>query len=99
MTSRRDILIGAILTQPQRLMNRKISSADMLKHVDGNLMLLLFGLFVLKAALAQTNLPMRSIADLRHRGIDLQKPIVLFFVTSALSNIVGNNPAVMLLVP
>ena len=42
---------------------------------------------------------MRLLGDLRQHSIDLQQPIVLFFVTSALSNIVGNNPAVMLLVP
>lgn len=81
------------------LMNRKISSSDMLKHVDGDLMLLLFGLFVLNAALAQTGLPVQLLADLRQHGLDLQQPLVLFFATSALSNIVGNNPAVMLLVP
>jgi Na+/H+ antiporter NhaD/arsenite permease-like protein len=81
------------------LMNRKISSADLLKHADGDLMLLLFGLFVLNAALAQTGLPLRLLAGLREHGVDLQEPLVLFFVTSALSNIVGNNPAVMLLLP
>lgn len=81
------------------LMNRKISSADLLKHADGDLMLLLFGLFVLNAALAQTGLPPRLLASLREHGVDLQEPLVLFFVTSALSNIVGNNPAVMLLLP
>jgi Na+/H+ antiporter NhaD/arsenite permease-like protein len=81
------------------LMNRKISSTDMLKHVNGDLMLLLFGLFVLNAALAQTGLPVRLLADLRQHGFDLQQPLALFLVTSVLSNIVGNNPAVMLLVP
>jgi Na+/H+ antiporter NhaD/arsenite permease-like protein len=81
------------------LMNRKISSGDILKHVDGDLMLLLFGLFVLNAALGQTGLPARLLEYLRDHGFNLQQPMVLFFVTSALSNIVGNNPAVMLLVP
>lgn len=81
------------------LMKRKIASGDMLKHVDGDLMLLLIGLFVVNAAFARTGLPMQILADLRHAGLDLQQPLVLFFTTSVLSNVVGNNPAAMLLVP
>jgi Na+/H+ antiporter NhaD/arsenite permease-like protein len=81
------------------LINRKIASADMMKHVDGNLLLLLMGLFVVNAALAETHLPQRLIADLGDAGFDLHQPLWLFLVASALSNIVGNNPAVMLLVP
>lgn len=81
------------------LMNRQIASRDMMKHVDGNLLLLLMGLFVVNAAMAETHLPQQALADLRTAGLDLQQPLWLFLIVSALSNIVGNNPAVMLLVP
>lgn len=81
------------------LVNRKIASSDMLKQVDGNLLLLIMGLFVVNAALASTGLPQHLLADLRSAGINLNDPISLFFVGGLLSNIVGNNPAVMLLVP
>lgn len=81
------------------LMNRQIASADVMKHVDGNLLLLLMGLFVVNAAMSETHLPQQVLADLRAAGLDLQQPLWLFLVVSALSNIVGNNPAVMLLVP
>jgi Na+/H+ antiporter NhaD/arsenite permease-like protein len=81
------------------LINRRIASSDMMKHVDGNLLLLLMGLFVVNAAMAETHLPQRLLADLRGAGFDLHQPLWLFLVVSALSNIVGNNPAVMLLVP
>jgi Na+/H+ antiporter NhaD/arsenite permease-like protein len=81
------------------LLNRTISSTDMLKHVDGDLVLLLMGLFVVNAALAQTGLPAALLAHLHADGVDLRHPMWLFAVSSALSNIVGNNPAVMLLVP
>jgi Na+/H+ antiporter NhaD/arsenite permease-like protein len=81
------------------LINRKIASTDMMKHVDGSLLLLLMGLFVVNAAMAETHLPQRLLADLRTAGFDLHQPLWLFVVVSALSNIVGNNPAVMLLVP
>ena len=53
------------------LVNRTISSTDMMKHVDGNLLLLLMGLFVVNAALAATGLPQRLLADLRGAGLDL----------------------------
>ncbi|MFO1128134.1 MAG: SLC13 family permease [Rhodospirillales bacterium] len=81
------------------LINRRIASTDMMKHVDGNLILLLMGLFVVNAALAATDLPQHLLADLRGAGFNLQQPVWLFVVSSVLSNIVGNNPAVMLLVP
>lgn len=81
------------------LINRKIASSDMLGHVDGNLLLLIMGLFVVNGAMATTGLPQTLLADLRSAGINLNDPISLFLVGGALSNIVGNNPAVMLLVP
>ena len=81
------------------LVNRRVASADVMKHVDGNLLLLLIGLFVVNAALAQTGLPQRLIDDLRAGGVDLGQPLWLFAASSLLSNVVGNNPAVMLLVP
>jgi Na+/H+ antiporter NhaD/arsenite permease-like protein len=81
------------------LLNRTISSTDMLKQVDGNLILLLIGLFIVNTALAQTGLPQTLLADLRAEGIDLRHPMWLLAVGAAVSNIVGNNPTVMLLVP
>lgn len=81
------------------LVNRRISSSDMLKHVDGNLILLIMGLFVVNAALAMTGLPEQILSYLRHAGLDLNHPLTLFAVGSVVSNIVGNNPTVILLVP
>lgn len=81
------------------LVNRQISSTDMMKHVDGNLLLLIMGLFVVNAGLAQTGLPAQMLDRLHAAGLDLNNPLTLFAVGSVLSNIVGNNPTVMLLVP
>jgi Na+/H+ antiporter NhaD/arsenite permease-like protein len=81
------------------LVNRQVSSTDMLKNVDGNLLLLVMGLFIVNAALAATGLPGQALAALHGAGLDLNHPLTLFLVTSGLSNIVGNNPTVMLLVP
>lgn len=81
------------------LVSRKISSNNMLKHVDGDLLLLIMGLFVVNAAMAATGLPQDVLTRLHEFGLDLNEPISLLFVGGVLSNLVGNNPAVMLLVP
>lgn len=81
------------------LVNRSIASSDMLGRVDGDLLLLLMGLFIVNAAMAATGLPQRLLGDLAAAGFDLQAPLTLYAVIAALSNIIGNNPAVMLLMP
>lgn len=81
------------------LLNRTFATNDMLKLVDGNLLLLIMGLFVVNAALAHTGLPHDILLALRSYGIDLNNPLILFIVTGILCMIVGNNPAIMLLVP
>lgn len=81
------------------LINRKIASSDVLKQVDGNLLLLIAGLFVVNAAMTSTDLPQHLLHDMRAWGINLNDPLSLLFASSILSNIIGNNPTVMLLVP
>ena len=81
------------------LLNRKVASGDVLNEVDGNLLLLIMGLFIVNAAMATTGLPQTLLADLKTLGINLNDPLSLFFTSALLSNIVGNNPTVMLLVP
>lgn len=81
------------------LVNRSIASKDMLGRVDGDLLLLLMGLFVVNAAVAATGLPQRLLAGLNGVGVDLQDPLSMLAAMSVLSNIVGNNPAVMLAAP
>lgn len=81
------------------LINREIASSDMLRHIDGNLLLLIMGLFVVNAAMAATGLPQDLLDGMRATGLDLNDPLALYLVGGTLSNIVGNNPAVMLLIP
>lgn len=85
---------GAVL-----LLNRRVASADVMKHVDGDLFILLGGLFVVNAAFASTGIPQRMIADLTQWGLDLRHPVALLVGSGVLSDIVGNNPAVLLLMP
>jgi len=85
---------GAVL-----LVNRRIASGDVLRQVDGDLLILIMGLFVVNAAMAATGLPQHILGEARALGINLQEPMPLFWVGAVLSDIVGNNPAVMLLMP
>ena len=81
------------------LMSRRFHSSRMLGLVDWELLVLFIGLFVVNAALQKTGVPAQWIADSAHGGLMLQEPWTLFGVTLALSNIVSNVPAVMLLLP
>lgn len=81
------------------LISRRISSHNVLKDVDIDLLLLISGLFVVNAALSATGLPQELLTRLHGYGLDLNDPLSLYVVGGFLSNLVGNNPAVMLLVP
>ncbi|HEX6720298.1 MAG TPA: anion transporter, partial [Burkholderiaceae bacterium] len=50
-------------------------------------------------ALQQTGLPAQLVAESKASGVALDHPAVLFGATFALSNVVSNVPAVMLLLP
>lgn len=81
------------------LVNRGISSKNMLSRVDGDLLLLLIGLFIVNQAVAATDLPQHLLASLSSFGLNLNEPLSMLAVMSVLSNVVGNNPAVMLVAP
>lgn len=81
------------------LINRKIASGELLQHVDGNLLLLLMGLFVVNAAMAATGLPAEVLSSLRHEGVNLHSPISILVISAVISDLVGNNPTAMLLTP
>lgn len=81
------------------LVSRSTASRDTLGLIDGQLLLLFTGLFVVNHAFAATGLPARALDDLAASGVDLRAPAWLFAVTALLSNVVSNVPAVMLLLP
>lgn len=81
------------------LVSRRVTSSSILHEMNGSLLLLLIGLFVVNAAFAATGVPQHLLDVLRGVGIDLHDPLSLLLVMSALSNIIGNNPSVMLVVP
>ncbi len=81
------------------LLSRKLHSRDMLGLVDWQVLVLFIGLFIVNDALERTGLPQQAVAALAAHGVDLQRPAVLYGATFALSNLVSNVPAIMLLLP
>jgi Na+/H+ antiporter NhaD/arsenite permease-like protein len=81
------------------MISRRVASRDLLDKVDGRLLLLLMGLFVVNATLSSTGIPQQLLAQVRGLGLDLHDPRSLLIVMAVLSNVVGNNPAVMLIAP
>ena len=81
------------------LMSRRMASRDLIGLVDWHLLVLFVGLFVVNHAAAEAGLAVQANAALRAAGLDLADGRVLFGVTAALSNLVSNVPAVMLLLP
>lgn len=81
------------------LCSRRLHSRQMLGLVDWQLLILFMGLFVVNHAMQQTGLPAQLVERLTTTGFDLRSPGPLFVTSFALSNIVSNVPAVMLLLP
>jgi len=92
-------MLVALLGASLLLVNRRIDSERVIRRIDGDLLLLLMGLFIVNAAVTATCLPQELVASLHSAGFDLQDPMSMLVVISVLSNIVGNNPSVMLLTP
>jgi Na+/H+ antiporter NhaD/arsenite permease-like protein len=67
--------------------------------VDWQLLLLFIGLFVVNHAFEATGLASQAVGWLAARGLVLEQPGTLLVAGAALSNVVSNVPAVMLLLP
>lgn len=81
------------------LTSRRLHSHQMLGLVDWQLLILFMGLFVVNHAIQQTGLPSQAVDALAVNGFNLTSQGPLFLTSFALSNIVSNVPAVMLLLP
>ncbi|MEA5089921.1 SLC13 family permease [Solidesulfovibrio sp.] len=81
------------------LLSRRMTSRETLSLVDWQLLLLFLGLFVVNREVAAAGFLTDLHDGLGRAGIDLARPGWLFAATAAISNIVSNVPAVMLLLP
>jgi Na+/H+ antiporter NhaD/arsenite permease-like protein len=81
------------------LTSRRMHTRDMLAQVDWNLLALFVGLFVVGRGFEASGWTEAARQALAGAGADLSHPAVLVVAVSALSLLVGNVPAVMLLLP
>ena len=81
------------------LSSRRMRTRDMLAQVDWTLLALFIGLFVVGRGFEVSGWTEAARAALAHAGGDLSHPAVLVIAVSLLSLLVGNVPAVMLLLP
>ncbi len=81
------------------LTSRRMRTRDMLAQVDWTLLALFIGLFVDGRGFEVSGWTDTARNALAHAGADLSHPAVLVAAVSLLSLLVGNVPAVMLLLP
>jgi Na+/H+ antiporter NhaD/arsenite permease-like protein len=81
------------------LTSRRMATRDMLAQVDWTLLALFIGLFVVGRGFEVSGWTDAARNALAHAGADLSHPAVLVAAVSLLSLLVGNVPAVMLLLP
>jgi len=80
------------------LCSRRMDARRLLGLIDWSLILLFCGLFVVIAGIETTGIPERFLEWMARRAVSLENPYALTAVGAALSNVVSNVPAVMLLV-
>ena len=91
--------VAALVGAGVLLLSRRLHSSHVMGFVDWQLLLLFMGLFVVNHAFESTGLAAQAVAWLAGHGVRLADPGPLLVVGVALSNLVSNVPAVMLLLP
>jgi Na+/H+ antiporter NhaD/arsenite permease-like protein len=91
--------VAALVGAAGLLLSRRLHSAHVMGFVDWQLLLLFIGLFVVNHAFETTGLAAQAVAWLGAQGVQVGQPGPLLVVGVALSNLVSNVPAVMLLLP
>ena len=91
--------VAALVAAGFLLLSRRFHSSHVLGFVDWELLVLFIGLFVVNHAFETTGLAAQAVVWLAAQGVHLVDPGPLFVAGLALSNLVSNVPAVMLLMP
>jgi len=79
------------------LASTKFRTDDLLKLVDWPILVLFMGLFVVTGAFQATGYGDQAVQWLARGGFNLNAPVNLAIATAALSNLINNSAAVMLL--
>lgn len=90
--------LAAITIAGILLLSRRMRSRQILELVDWHLITLFCALFIVIHAVAARNLPAEAIDLLGRYGLNSAHPAILTGITTVMSNLVSNVPAVMLLV-
>jgi Na+/H+ antiporter NhaD/arsenite permease-like protein len=91
--------VAALVGAAVLLLSRRLHSAHVMGFVDWPLLLMFIGLFVVNHAFETTGLAAQAVAWLGAQGVPVGAPGPLLVLGVALSNLVSNVPAVMLLLP
>ena len=79
------------------LASTRFRTEDLLGLVEWPILVLFMGLFVVTGAFESTGCGDQAVQWLAHRSFDLNAPATLTVATAALSNLINNSAAVMLL--
>ena len=90
--------IVALTAAGIHLASPKFRTEDLLGLVDWPILVLFMGLFVVTGAWQTTGYGAQGVRWLAHNGVNLESLPVLAVVTAALSNLINNSAAVILLV-
>jgi Na+/H+ antiporter NhaD/arsenite permease-like protein len=90
--------IIALTAAAIHLASPKYHTDDLLGLVDWSILVLFMGLFVVTGAFQATGYGDQAVQWLARGGLNLQSPSILAVVAVALSNLIGNSAAVLLLV-
>lgn len=80
------------------LLSRKYRTQDLLSLVDWQVLLLFISLFVISSVFQATGYQATLIGWLQARGLDPASPMTEIGMTAGLTALIGNTPAVMILV-
>jgi Na+/H+ antiporter NhaD/arsenite permease-like protein len=80
------------------LASGKFKTEDLLAEVDWSILVLFVSLFVVTGAFQSTGYGDRAVEWLARSGLDLESPRTLAVATAALSNLINNSAAALLLV-
>lgn len=91
--------VAALVGAGVLLLSRRLHSSHVMGFVDWQLLLLFMGLFVVTHAFESTGLAGQAVSWLAGHDVTLSAPGPLLVAGVALSNLVSNVPAMMLLLP
>jgi Na+/H+ antiporter NhaD/arsenite permease-like protein len=89
--------IIALAAAAIHLASPKFRTEQLLGLVDWPILVLFMALFIVTGAFESTGCGEQAVQWLAHAGFNLNAPVNLTLTTAALSNLINNSPAVMLL--